>query len=281
MSGLGDDDQRRDQRRRAAVRRPGTPDRGASRPRRRTGRRRRRASAGRRPPPGGSCPTRRRRCPRGTRRARSETPNTADAPNAMPSATARTVRVNSSRERVARHAGRAASGTSRDADDDHEHDEQRPPCPGRATDPTARPIAGAARSPRPTEERREGRQEDEHEDGEEVLDDQPADGDVALRRVELVAVAQRPDQDDGARHRDGEAEDEPAADAPAEARAPSRDARGRVATTLWPTAPGIAIRRTASRSCDREVDADAEHQQDDARSPPARRRSPCRRRGRA
>ena len=37
-----------------------------------------------------------------------------------------------------------------------------------------------------------------------------------------------------------------------------------VATAIWTTAPGMAIARTDSRSFEREMQADAEHQQDDA-----------------
>ena len=107
-----------------------------------------------------------------------------------------------------------------------------------------------------------GGQEHEDDDGEQVLDDQPADGDPALRRVELVAVLEGPEEHDGARDRDREAKDEPAADAPAEAT--PRQIPRIVATDDLDDRAGDRDPPDGQEVPDREVDADAEHQQDHA-----------------
>ena len=107
------------------------------------------------------------------------------------------------------------------------------------------------------------RQQDEHDDREQVLDDEPADRDAALGRVEVAAVHERPEQDHGAGDRDGQAEDEPATDAPAEGQ-PETRRRASVATRIWPMAPGDGDGPHGQQVADREVDADPEHQQDHA-----------------
>ena len=66
-------------------------------------------------------------------------------------------------------------------------------------------------------------------------------------RVELAAVRQRAQQDDGARDRERQAEHDAAAPSPSRARRPSA-APSSVATAIWTSAPGTAIARTASRS---------------------------------
>ena len=49
----------------------------------------------------------------------------------------------------------------------------------------------------------DGREEHEHEDREEVLDDEPADGDVTGRGLQVATVGEHPHQDHGARDREG------------------------------------------------------------------------------
>ena len=87
----------------------------------------------------------------------------------------------------------------------------------------------------------------EHEHGQHVFDDQPADGNVAGRSVQVPAVGEDADEHDRAGHRQREAEDQPGAPHPAEPMG-DQSAPSAVATPLWTSAPGIATRRTASSS---------------------------------
>ena len=127
-----------------------------------------------------------------------------------------------------------------------------------------RPRCGDARRPRsPSDDAGERRQQHEREDHREVLDDQPADGDAAALGLDQAALLQRAQQHDRAGDRQREAEHEARADRPAEH--PGRGAMpSTVALAICTSAPGMAIARTDSRSSQREVQADAEHQQDDA-----------------
>jgi hypothetical protein len=52
----------------------------------------------------------------------------------------------------------------------------------------------------------DGRHQHEDEHREEVFDHEPADGDVACRRVELPVVRQHADENDRARHRQRDVE---------------------------------------------------------------------------
>jgi hypothetical protein len=100
------------------------------------------------------------------------------------------------------------------------------------------------------------------EDGEEVLDDQPPDRDVAGRRVQLAVVGQDADQHDRAGHRQREAEDDPGGEAPAgEVRDPGADRRRDQA--LHDRA-GNRDRADGEQILDVQLQPDAEHQQDDA-----------------
>ena len=138
----------------------------------------------------------------------------------MPSAMASTASVNSSREPV-RATWCRIQGTMR-----------RPPTSISATKTAtlsvviARPVssARAVRVALPSAQRR---QEDQRQDHREVLDDQPADRDAAVLRVELVALLERAQQHDGAGDREREAEDQPGGQAPAPPARERRADRGR------------------------------------------------------
>ena len=73
----------------------------------------------------------------------------------------------------------------------------------------------------------DGRQQHEHEDREEVLDDEPADGDVPGRRVQVAVVGEDADEDDRARDRDRHAEDDAGRPAPPEGDADQGAEQGR------------------------------------------------------
>ena len=113
----------------------------------------------------------------------------------------------------------------------------------------------------PAEERRDRRQQDEDDDRHQVLDDQPADRDPALRRVELAAIGDRPEQDDRARDRQRQPEHQSPADPPAEGDAEHQPEQRR---------DDDLDERARDRDGadggqvpEREVDAHPEHQQDD------------------
>ena len=87
----------------------------------------------------------------------------------------------------------------------------------------------------------DGRQQDQHQDGEKILDNQPADRDVARRRMQVAAFRQHPHEDNSARHRDSQTEDDRRTTSPsrgsrrAACRAPSRPGFG----------PGRPVKRRA------------------------------------
>ena len=101
------------------------------------------------------------------------------------------------------------------ARDDHDDGEHRG-LPDGEDDGHERIAGGGPTDAFAAKERRDRGKEHEDEDRQEVLDDQPADRDPALRCLELVAVRQRSQEHDRARDRQREAEHEPAAQAPAE-----------------------------------------------------------------
>ncbi len=107
------------------------------------------------------------------------------------------------------------------------------------------------------------RQQHQRQHHREVLDDQPADRDAAALGLDQPPLLQRAQQHDGAGDRQREAEHE-AARRSASRAAQASPMPSSVATAICTTAPGIAIARTDSRSFEREMQADAEHQQDDA-----------------
>ena len=152
----------------------------------------------------------------------NDTPNTVDDTKANPSAMASTASVNSSFEpsletRVrSRGTSRVPATTMSDHEEGGLAERQRDA-------PRASRARRWSRSPVPAEERCDRRQQDDQDDDRhEVLDDQPADRDPALGRVELAAIGDRPEQDDRARDRQRQAEDEAAAHPPAERHAEHR-----------------------------------------------------------
>ena len=121
-----------------------------------------------------------------------DTPKTSVDATAMPSASTRTVSVNSSRERVAATRSRSfgiVRVPTTPAKTTSKADLQQRQC-----DVGENPEhAGIATGQR--------RQQDEHDDGQEILDDQPANGDVTTGCVQLPVVGKHAHQDDGAGHR--------------------------------------------------------------------------------
>ena len=81
-------------------------------------------------------------------------------------------------------------------------------------------------------------------------------------RCELVALLHRPEEDDGARHRHREPRTSPPP-RPQPSAAPNMIPSS-VAMMIWPIAPGTRHGAHGGQVVDREVDPDAEHQQDDA-----------------
>ena len=111
--------------------------------------------------------------------------------------------------------------------------------------------------------REEHRQHDEREHREQVLDDEPADGDVSGRRVEVAMVGEHANQHDRARHGERHAEDDSRR---------SSSSRTHVAMSGAEHRRDRALRDRArhrdaahgQQFLDMELQADAEHQQDDA-----------------
>ena len=116
--------------------------------------------------------------------------------------------------------------------------------------------AGAERLPA------QGGQNDEGDHHREVLDDQPPDGDAPALAVDKVALLKSADEDDRARDRERKTEDQPGLQRPAEEMgeegAQSRRHRN-LGERAWngDGAHGHQV-------LDRKVEADAEHQKDDA-----------------
>ena len=106
------------------------------------------------------------------------------------------------------------------------------------------------------------RQQHEREHREQIFDDQPADGDVSGRRMKVAVIGEHADEHDGARDRERHAEDDPRRPAPAE---PTRDdgAEQRGDGALRDGA-GNGDTPDGQQFFDVELQADAEHQQDDA-----------------
>ena len=97
--------------------------------------------------------------------------------------------------------------------------------------------------------------------GEEVLDDQPADGDVPDWGVELAVVGQHPHQYHRARDREGEAEDQAGREPPAGGVRDERSDRRRHEALDDRAWDGDAAH--GEEVFDVELHPDAEHQQDD------------------
>ncbi len=108
----------------------------------------------------------------------------------------------------------------------------------------------------------EGRDDYHHEDGAELLQDANVDRGDAGDRLELAAAFEDLHDDDGARVGGEEAEDDGDLAAEAEERADEeadRDGEDDLATTAKQGEPAVV-----EQMAERELDADAEHEQDDA-----------------
>ena len=105
-------------------------------------------------------------------------------------------------------------------------------------------------------------QQHEREHREQILDDEPADGDVSGRRVQVAMVGEHADEHDRARDGERHAEDDACRPAPAE---PARDdgAEHRRDGALRDRA-GNGDAPNGQQLFDMKLQADAEHQQDDA-----------------
>ena len=143
------------------------------------------------------------------------------------------------------------------ADDEHQGDEGGNLEQGLAYGlPERCAVAGAGIA---AEHAGERRQQDEDEDGGEVFDDQPADRDTAVHRIEDAARFERLEQDDGAGAGQRQAEDQPGAKAPAPAPGDAH-AEQRRQTHLDDSA-GQRDALDGEQVVEREMQADAEHQQ--------------------
>ena len=126
----------------------------------------------------------------------------------------------------------------------------------------AMPIVCQRLAPLPPR-RGERRQEDEHEHGDDVFHDEPADRGVSFRRIDAAVIHQRAQQARRCwRPKPRCQESSPVCHV--QPTATARPVQASVAAVLCPSAPGTAIERTASRSFKLKVQADAEHQQDHA-----------------
>ena len=109
---------------------------------------------------------------------------------------------------------------------------------------------------------RKRRNQDEREHHGQVFDDQPADGDAAASRLHQAALLQRAEQDDGTCHRQRQSEYEALADLPlhqhGEAKAHQRCNRD------LDDGAGYRDGFDGQKVVQREMQAHAEHQQDDA-----------------
>ena len=124
------------------------------------------------------------------------------------------------------------------------------------------PSADRAPSPAALEHAGERRQQHQRQHHGEVLDDEPADRDAAALGVEQPALLQRAQQHDGARDRQREAEDEAGAERPAQPPAERHAERRRDGDLRRGAGDGDGADR--KQVLEREMQADAEHQQDDA-----------------
>ena len=108
----------------------------------------------------------------------------------------------------------------------------------------------------------ERRQEHQSQHGEQILDDQPADRDVACRGVQIVVIGEHAHQDDGAGDGQGHAEHETGGPVPSEAACQQRaEHRGDGALA---DGAGHGDLAHGQQLLDMELQADAEHQEDHA-----------------
>ena len=108
----------------------------------------------------------------------------------------------------------------------------------------------------------ERRQQHQGDDDGEIFDDQPADGDAAIGRVEAVALFEGAQQDHGAGDGEAEAEDDAGADAPAPGHGEGGAEEG--GDDDLADRAGDGDPADGAEVGEGEMQADAEHQQDDA-----------------
>jgi hypothetical protein len=123
-------------------------------------------------------------------------------------------------------------------------------------------IVSASASPTPTSCRRTTPAARRAPHGEQVLDDQPSDGDVTRRRVEVVVVGENPDQHDRAGDRERDPEHQAGRPTPPEHRRRGRAEQRRDDALRDRARHGDAPNR--EQLLDVELQADAKHQKDDA-----------------
>ena len=105
-------------------------------------------------------------------------------------------------------------------------------------------------------------QQDQHQHHGEVLDDEPAHGDAPALGLDQPPLLQQAEQHHGARHGKGDAEDEPGSPAPALPPAERHGQRDGEEGLGAGAGNGDAAYR--QQVLKREMQADAEHQEDDA-----------------
>ena len=106
------------------------------------------------------------------------------------------------------------------------------------------------------------RHHDEHEDGQQIFDDEPADRDVSGPRVQVAIVGEDSDEDNRAGDREADPEDQPRRRRPAECvgdRHPQARGDDALRNRSWNGDPP-----DGDQLLDVKLQPDAEHQQDDA-----------------
>ena len=142
---------------------------------------------------------------------------------------------------------------------DCEHEDAEQPNFRECDEEPERQVA-RVRSSTPAEDRREWRKEDEHDDDREVLDHHPAHRDLPVRGFEEPDIGEGSDEHHRARDRDREAEDDPLGVRPAPQRDDECGHRGR--DHDLPHRARYRDPADGPKIGKREMDADAEHQED-------------------
>ena len=226
----------------------------ACRARRRRRSRRRRAAAGCRPSRGGRTRCRPRPCRRGTRRARATGP-TSEVSHAVPMHSARMASRNTSRLRLA-STQPSTLGTTKRAMATMATTTTGAALPIASADADGRAAAMPPAAPSSGTISTIGHHA-------QVLEDQRADDEAAVRRVELAALGEGAQHDGRAREREHEAVE----DAARRAARPSATATPAATAVVRPTCsapPSATCRKMSRRRVERELEADREQQQHDA-----------------
>jgi hypothetical protein len=145
-------------------------------------------------------------------------------------------------------------------DHQHEHDERHYLAVGEGQflgEFRERPGRRAA-----AQKTRNRRQQHQRQDHDDVLDDQPTDGDAPALRLDQPALLQRAQQHHGAGDREGEAEHQTGGDRPAHRPGESHAEQRRGRDLRHRAGDGDGAHR--EEVLQREVQPDAEHQQDHA-----------------